>query len=156
MHNHDATETAYRNGYEAGKRDAVKHGEWDTTECTEDWVDVETFYHRDKLIELLEKAESAVYWDSSDQSFINKIADHLIANGVTFAENNNMWIFHVVGFEGDSDSYWASSPIDVTVLAESEKEAIKKTEDVTGRKLSGINRNIIVIERAVFELKENA
>lgn len=50
---------------------------------------------RDKLIELLESAESAVYWDSSDQSFVNKIADHLIANGVTFAEDNNVptkWI----------------------------------------------------------------
>ena len=28
MYNHDATETAYRNGYEAGKRDAVQHGQW--------------------------------------------------------------------------------------------------------------------------------
>lgn len=45
---------------------------------------------RNKLIELLEKAESAVYWDSSDQSFINKIADFLIANGVTFAPDNNV------------------------------------------------------------------
>jgi hypothetical protein len=45
---------------------------------------------RDKLIELLEKAESAVYWDSSDQSFVNKIADFLLANGVTFAEDNNV------------------------------------------------------------------
>ena len=38
---------------------------------------------REKLIELLESAESAFYWDSSDKSFIEKIADHLIANGVT-------------------------------------------------------------------------
>lgn len=38
---------------------------------------------KDRLVELLEKAESAVYWDSSDQSFVNKIADRLIANGVT-------------------------------------------------------------------------
>ena len=37
---------------------------------------------RAKLIELLESAESAVYWDSSDKGFIEKIADHLIANGV--------------------------------------------------------------------------
>ena len=36
---------------------------------------------REKLIELLESAESAFYWDSSDKGFIEKIADHLIANG---------------------------------------------------------------------------
>ena len=28
MNEHDMTETAYKNGYEAGKRDAVKHGRW--------------------------------------------------------------------------------------------------------------------------------
>ncbi len=38
---------------------------------------------REKLIELLESAESTIYWDSSDKGFIEKIADHLIANGVT-------------------------------------------------------------------------
>ena len=37
---------------------------------------------RGKLIELLESAESAVYWNSSDKGFIEKIADHLIANDV--------------------------------------------------------------------------
>lgn len=41
---------------------------------------------REKLVELLEAAESAVYWNSSDKSFIEKIADHLIANGVTVQE----------------------------------------------------------------------
>ena len=45
---------------------------------------------RDKLVELLEKAESAVYWDSSDQSFVNKIADFLMVNGITFATDNNV------------------------------------------------------------------
>jgi hypothetical protein len=39
---------------------------------------------REKLISLLEQAESAVYWNSGDRNFIEKIADHLIANGVTF------------------------------------------------------------------------
>ena len=38
---------------------------------------------REKLIELLESADSAVYWDSSDKNFVEKIADHMIANGVT-------------------------------------------------------------------------
>lgn len=28
MDEKDATETAYKNGYEDGKRDAVKHGRW--------------------------------------------------------------------------------------------------------------------------------
>ena len=38
---------------------------------------------RTKLIQILESAESAFYWNSSDKGFIEKIADHLIANGVT-------------------------------------------------------------------------
>ena len=38
---------------------------------------------RNRLVELLESAESAVYWSSSDKDFIEKIADHLIENGVT-------------------------------------------------------------------------
>lgn len=29
MHHYDTTEQAYRNGYAAGKRDAVKHGRWE-------------------------------------------------------------------------------------------------------------------------------
>lgn len=41
---------------------------------------------RGKLIELLESAESAIYWNSSDKGFIEKIADHLIDNGVTVQE----------------------------------------------------------------------
>lgn len=39
---------------------------------------------REKLIDLLEQAESAVYWNGGDKTVIEKIADHLIANGVTF------------------------------------------------------------------------
>ena len=38
---------------------------------------------REKLIDILESAESAVYWNSDDRGFIEKIADHMIANGVT-------------------------------------------------------------------------
>lgn len=45
---------------------------------------------REKLIDLLEGAESAIYWNSEDKSFVEKIADHLIANGVTFATDNNV------------------------------------------------------------------
>ena len=37
---------------------------------------------REKLIELLESTESAIYWNSDDRNFIEKIADHLIANGI--------------------------------------------------------------------------
>lgn len=43
---------------------------------------------REKLVELLETAESAVYWNGSDKSFIEKITDHLIAHGVTIKEPN--------------------------------------------------------------------
>lgn len=35
-----------------------------------------------RLIELLESAESAIYWNSADKSFVEKIEDHLVANGV--------------------------------------------------------------------------
>lgn len=42
---------------------------------------------REKLIDLLESAESAIWWSSSDETFINKIADHLIANGVVISKN---------------------------------------------------------------------
>lgn len=38
---------------------------------------------REKLIDILERAESAVYWNSDDRGFIEKIAAHLIENGVT-------------------------------------------------------------------------
>ena len=31
MNEHDIAEQAYKNGYEQGKRDAVKHGRWITT-----------------------------------------------------------------------------------------------------------------------------
>lgn len=63
---------------------------------------------RDKLIELLQSAESAVYWDSSDESFINKIADHLIANGVTFATDNNVtckWVSVIECLPTESGEY---------------------------------------------------
>ena len=36
-----------------------------------------------RLIELLEGAESAIYWNSDDRCFIEMVADHLIDNGVT-------------------------------------------------------------------------
>ena len=36
----------------------------------------------EKLIKILESAESAFYWDSADKSFVEKIADHLIENDV--------------------------------------------------------------------------
>ena len=32
MKSYEATEIAYKNGYEAGRRDAVKHGRWIETE----------------------------------------------------------------------------------------------------------------------------
>ena len=42
---------------------------------------------REKLIELLGSAESAFYWNSDDKSFVEKIADHLIANGVVISNS---------------------------------------------------------------------
>jgi hypothetical protein len=35
MDNHTATELAYKNGYEQGKKDAVRHGRWVDNHCTE-------------------------------------------------------------------------------------------------------------------------
>lgn len=37
---------------------------------------------KETLINVLESAESAIYWNSSDKGFIEKVADHLIANDV--------------------------------------------------------------------------
>ena len=58
---------------------------------------------RTKLIQILESAESAVYWNSSDKGFIEKIADHLVANGVTIpvrCKECQFWI-HIGGGKGD-------------------------------------------------------
>ena len=38
---------------------------------------------REKLVELLYNADEKAYWDTSNIEFLGKIADHLIANGVT-------------------------------------------------------------------------
>jgi hypothetical protein len=37
---------------------------------------------RETLLKVLESAESAIYWNSSDKGFVEKVADHLIANDV--------------------------------------------------------------------------
>lgn len=40
MDNHTATELAYKNGYEQGKKDAVRHGRWDSK-----YDEHDGFYH---------------------------------------------------------------------------------------------------------------
>ena len=57
-----------------------------------------------------------------------------------------MFSFRVQGFAGSCDSYWSDSPIDVTVFAETEAEAIKKVEAVTGKELSALHRKITTTE----------
>lgn len=57
-----------------------------------------------------------------------------------------MFSFRVQGFAGSCDSYWSDSPIDVAVFAETEAEAIKKVEAVTGKELSALHRKITTIE----------
>ena len=41
MNEHDIAEQAYKNGYEAGKRDAVKHGRWLKVKEPLGWRDVD-------------------------------------------------------------------------------------------------------------------
>ena len=41
MNNTDAIEQAYRNGYEDGKRDAVRHGRWKQTTEPLGWNEVD-------------------------------------------------------------------------------------------------------------------
>ncbi|MBR4855148.1 MAG: hypothetical protein IKU94_00795 [Bacteroidaceae bacterium] len=41
MDNYTATELAYKNGYEQGKKDAVKHGHWLKTEEPLGWNEVD-------------------------------------------------------------------------------------------------------------------
>ncbi len=64
--------------------DSKKAMELQNLRCVENFkkLTIPQMIERRKLIDLLESAESAVYWDSSDKGFIEKIADHLIANGV--------------------------------------------------------------------------
>jgi len=62
-----------------------------------------------------------------------------------------MFTFRVQGFAGDYGSYWDDSTIDVTVFAETETEAIKKVEAVTGKELSGLHRKITAIEQPAKE-----
>lgn len=56
MNLYDATEIAYKNGYEAGKADAIKHGHWETVtlyddeyllECSNcyEWCDCNSEYY---------------------------------------------------------------------------------------------------------------
>ena len=55
---------------------------------------------RERLIRVLESAESAVYWNSSDRSFLEKIADHLIAHGVrpkTVVSLYSIWVDQTSG-----------------------------------------------------------
>lgn len=55
---------------------------------------------RERLIRVLESAESAVYWNSSDRSFIEKIADHLLAHGVrpkTVVSLYSIWVDQTSG-----------------------------------------------------------
>ena len=65
--------------------DSKKAMELQNIRCVENFkkLTIPQMLERGKLIELLESAESAVYWSGSDKGFIEKIADHLIANGVT-------------------------------------------------------------------------
>ena len=45
---------------------------------------------REKLIELLGDALSTINWDWGDYPNTDEMADYLIANGVTFATDNNV------------------------------------------------------------------
>lgn len=63
---HEATETAYKNGYEAGKRDALKPTENDKV--------------RKKLIDLIDKSGMV-----ENRNRCKIIADELLAAGVCFA-----------------------------------------------------------------------
>ena len=83
MNNYEATEIAYKNGYEAGKRDALK--QYSVTS--------------EKLVELLNKAnaecvgtdcfEGCKFYAENDCLY-KLMADVLIANGVTIATDNNV------------------------------------------------------------------
>lgn len=72
---------------------------------------------REKLIDILESAESYVYRNSDDRGFIEKIADHLIANGVTvqqwvqvserLPDKNVVVLVHYIHSYCDTDGYWS-------------------------------------------------
>ena len=83
MNNYEATEIAYKNGYEAGRKDALK----------------QFAVTSEKLVELLNKAnaecvgtdcfEGCKFYAENDCLY-KLMADVLIANGVTIATDNNV------------------------------------------------------------------
>lgn len=64
---------------------------------------------REELVRLLESAESAVYWNSSDRSFIEKIADHLINHGVRLKTEVK---FYMISIDPVSEKITANVEID--------------------------------------------
>lgn len=75
---------------------------------------------REKLIKVLESAESAIYWNSSDKGFIEKVADHLIANDVVpvvrckkckhrmYSDFDGCYVCHHGGFKAINPDHFCS------------------------------------------------
>lgn len=57
-----------------------------------------------------------------------------------------MYKFHITGFVGNGEHYWGNHPVDITVFAENEREAICKAEKVLGNRISITGRKIVIEE----------
>lgn len=57
-----------------------------------------------------------------------------------------MFKFHITGFVGNGTNYWSNLPVDITVFAENETQAIAKSETVLGQNISTSGRKVVVEE----------
>lgn len=57
-----------------------------------------------------------------------------------------MFKFHITGFVGNGADFWINRPINITVFAENETQAIAKAETVLGQNISTSGRKVVVEE----------
>lgn len=62
-----------------------------------------------------------------------------------------MYVFHITGFLACRDPYYydSNNPVNITVRAENQKEAIVKAEKVLGNKIHPTHREIVIREDVV-------
>lgn len=57
-----------------------------------------------------------------------------------------MYKFHITGFAGNGYNFWRVCPVDITVLANSQPEAISKAQAILGHRISLSGRKIFIEE----------
>lgn len=57
-----------------------------------------------------------------------------------------MYKFHITGYAGNGHTFWRDSPVDITVFANSQSEAISKAQAILGHHISFSGRKIFIEE----------